>query len=577
VLPDTLTEGYALGDASAQAILRGGPADWGDWTPGDPAAARTVADTEGLQNLLNSYGVAEIKAVGEGRMGDLASAISDAVAHGDSADSLADDIEGILAAPERAAMIARTEIARAVSTAAMDRYTASGVTKKEWISAPGACKICLDNTGVGPIQMDQDFPGGVPAPPQHPYCRCSAAPAEIRGVSLHLTTVPDLVKDAADLTDPNPVETEHVMNQMRKNYPEKALGWMRDATWIGPVLIPQDRIDTDDESSWAASHEPARVKEFAADIKHGRARLHPAVVVQEPGESKVKVIDGHHRTLAYRKLGRPVKAYVGFVDRNGGPWDETHSFQFHQGADPANKAAKDGGVAAAGLAVRAADTGRVLMLQRALPDDDGDGDPAAGTWEFPGGRLNNGETALEAAGREWAEETGCQVPEGDLDGIWNSRDGKYRGHVLTVPSEDVVPIHDGRDDVTNPDDPDGDHVEALAWWDPAQLKDNPAVRPELAGDVKRVRRALKSAGSGGKGGDAEVLREYWTHEAHGGPTHFAGAEAIRWGQPGDFDRCTRQVMEHAGMTEEQAHGFCNRLHYRALGYYPATHARMEGK
>jgi hypothetical protein len=36
-------------------------------------------------------------------------------------------------------------------------------------------------------------------------------------------------------------------------------------------------------------------------------------------------------------------------------------------------------------------------------------------------------------------------------------------------------------------------------------------------------------------------------------------------------------MEHAKMTEEQAHGFCNRLHYRALGYYPATHARMEGK
>ena len=28
------------------------------------------------------------------------------------------------------------------------------------------------------------------------------------------------------------------------------------------------------------------------------------------------------------------------------------------------------------------------------------------------------------------------------------------------------------------------------------------------------------------------------------------------------------------MTEEQAHGYCNLEHHRALGYYPPTHARM---
>ncbi len=147
-------------------------------------------------------------------------------------------------------------------------------------------------------------------------------------------------KDAADLTDPNPVEPEHVKNQLRRNYPEKALGWIDDARWTGPVLIPQDRIDDSDQDSWAASHQPARVKEFAREIKHNRGHLHPVVAVQEPGGSKVVVIDGHHRTLAYRKLGQPVKAYVGFVGSNGGPWDETHSYQFHQGASPANKSAR---------------------------------------------------------------------------------------------------------------------------------------------------------------------------------------------------------------------------------------------
>jgi 2'-5' RNA ligase len=146
-------------------------------------------------------------------------------------------------------------------------------------------------------------------------------------------------KGAADLADPNPVEAEHVMNQMRRNYPEKSIGWMKDARWIGPVAIPLDRIDFDDQDKWAANHEKARVKHFAKQIKKGDAHLHPAVAVQEPGDDKIKIIDGHHRTLAYKKLGMPVKAYVGFVDSDGGPWDKTHVFQFHQGQDPQNKAA----------------------------------------------------------------------------------------------------------------------------------------------------------------------------------------------------------------------------------------------
>lgn len=148
------------------------------------------------------------------------------------------------------------------------------------------------------------------------------------------------VKGAADLADPNPVEAEHVMNQLRANYPEEALGWMRDARWIGPVLVPLDRIDMDDADSWAASHEKDRVKHFVKEIKRGEAHLHPIVAVQEPGDDKIKVIDGHHRTLAYKKLGQPVRAYVGFVDHDGGPWDETHAYQHHQGGDPANKAAE---------------------------------------------------------------------------------------------------------------------------------------------------------------------------------------------------------------------------------------------
>ncbi|HWB38468.1 MAG TPA: hypothetical protein VHA75_20820, partial [Rugosimonospora sp.] len=90
----------------------------------------------------------------------------------------------------------------------------------------------------------------------------------------------------------------------------------------------------------------------------------------------------------------------------------------------------------------------------------------------------------------WSEETGCVVPDGEITGQWDSSNGIYRGFVLSVPYEDGVPIFDGRDDVTNPDDPDGDQIEALAWWDPAHLRDNPAVRSELAADLDRVLDAL---------------------------------------------------------------------------------------
>lgn len=37
------------------------------------------------------------------------------------------------------------------------------------------------------------------------------------------------------------------------------------------------------------------------------------------------------------------------------------------------------------------------------------GVPLAGYWEFPGGKLNDGETAAEAATRECSEETGVDV------------------------------------------------------------------------------------------------------------------------------------------------------------------------
>lgn len=423
-------------------------------------------------------------------------------------------------------------------------------------------------------------------------------------------------KGAADPHDPNPVEAEHVYNQLLENYPPKAIKWVKKVSWIGPIEVPIDRVDTDDVKKWAAHHEPDRVDHFAKKLDDGED-VKAAVCVQEPGEGRVKVVDGHHRYLGAAKADKKTfKAYVGFVKKNGGPWDETHVYQFHAGASPKNKAAtlskdeanyrpgtdelhrcrncsmfqafgddevgkctlvkgdirtdatcdhwdratakkaaitalhKAGNVAAlhnwyqsgagidwgqpgdfaacvriagrhlanpegfcaeahhralgkwpgqekaakttqpiaAGLAVVALDTGNVLMLQRGFDEKD----PAAGDWEFPGGCIEDGEEPLDAAAREWEEETGLKAPDHEPVASWRSPDEKYQGFVVTVPHQTDLEIFGDRDDVDNPDDPDGDHAEALAWWDPKDLATSTAVREELRRDAGHVAAALRS-------------------------------------------------------------------------------------
>lgn len=133
-----------------------------------------------------------------------------------------------------------------------------------------------------------------------------------------------------------------------------------------------------------------------------------------------------------------------------------------------------------GLVLKAADTGRVLMLQRCLDDGTSEEDPAAGKWEFPGGGFEEGdETSLHGALREFAEEVGHPVPTGGhVSHVWRSPDGVYVGHVLVVPTEKDLPLHEPRAE-DNPDDPDGDNSEQVAWWHLDDAKKNPALRDEV--------------------------------------------------------------------------------------------------
>lgn len=132
-------------------------------------------------------------------------------------------------------------------------------------------------------------------------------------------------------------------------------------------------------------------------------------------------------------------------------------------------------VSAAGICVRAQDTGRVLMIQRSNDP----ADKAAGTWEFPGGVLNDGEHPYVGAKREWQEEMGMRLPRGKHGGGWRS--GIYQGHIHDIPNESAIKLNLNPEDrkVRNPDDPDGDNVETAAWFAPDHLRRMSSLRPEL--------------------------------------------------------------------------------------------------
>lgn len=144
----------------------------------------------------------------------------------------------------------------------------------------------------------------------------------------------------------------------------------------------------------------------------------------------------------------------------------------------------------AGLCVHAADTGRVFMLQRGMDPKD----PAQGKIEFPGGHIEPGDAStLDAAKREWTEETGQKLPPGKPGGTWDSPNGVYRGHVHEIPEESAINLAD-RKAGTNPDDPHGDSFEAAMWMDPTHLANNPAVRDEVQHTMHLVHMAIDNNG-----------------------------------------------------------------------------------
>lgn len=187
------TEGYAIGDQSAAALLAGAGVDWSRWTPGDAEAARLVLDEDGrggLALLLDRAGIS-IRSIAANRLDKLAAALAQALRNGDSSGTLAAVLRGILDDPQWADMVAITELARATSIAAMNTYRANGIEATYWATADDdrVCRLCEENEAQGAVPLGAAFQSGDTEPPGHPVCRCAPVPV--------LTSIADI--DPADL------------------------------------------------------------------------------------------------------------------------------------------------------------------------------------------------------------------------------------------------------------------------------------------------------------------------------------------------------------------------------------------
>ncbi|MCX5285685.1 phage minor head protein [Streptomyces sp. NBC_00198] len=184
IIQDMRADGVVIGERSASSILAGrATVDWSNWTPGDPDAARLVRPTgaaNGLETLLEDAGIT-IRSVAANRMDRLAKVLSDALARGDSADTLAVSISHLMTDPAWAERVAVTEISRAVSAASLFTYQRNGIRQKSWYSAVDerVCPVCITNEAAGAIPIRQNFPSGHAIPPGHPSCRCTVMPEGI--------------------------------------------------------------------------------------------------------------------------------------------------------------------------------------------------------------------------------------------------------------------------------------------------------------------------------------------------------------------------------------------------------------
>lgn len=181
-------DGYVLGNTAGRYMLekfisnKAAVADvytvnWDTWKPGNQAASALLEPKESLKTLLDNRSII-VKGISDTKLNTIGSILSQSLNDGLTVNETAKLLSSVIEDPDRAALIAQTEMSRAVSVASRELYQDSGVTQVDWLVAEG-CSDCQDNADASPIDIGTEFPSGDTEPPAHPNCMCSLAPAEV--------------------------------------------------------------------------------------------------------------------------------------------------------------------------------------------------------------------------------------------------------------------------------------------------------------------------------------------------------------------------------------------------------------
>lgn len=146
--------------------------DWDEWTPGNRSASLLLRPTGGLARLLNNRGI-KIQEMGRTTLDRIGTRLADGLLAGLSRSQIARTLEDVIEDPERAVIIAGTEMSNAVVLSNLEIYEDSGVEMLEWLVAD-PCELCEDNYNQSPIRIDEEWRHG--EPPVHPNCECDIAP-----------------------------------------------------------------------------------------------------------------------------------------------------------------------------------------------------------------------------------------------------------------------------------------------------------------------------------------------------------------------------------------------------------------
>jgi len=151
--------------------------DWARWVPGHAKAAERVAGGA-LKELLDQQRIT-IKEMRETALRDLGNTLARGLEAGDDTNTIARAMRATVADPERALLISRTEMARAMTVASQDTYRANGVLLERLITDGNPCARCVaweTDTDAFPVPV-----GSLPIP-LHPRCMCSSVPVVDRDV-----------------------------------------------------------------------------------------------------------------------------------------------------------------------------------------------------------------------------------------------------------------------------------------------------------------------------------------------------------------------------------------------------------